>query len=78
MTRRPGGPASGPNDYYEYLKAKEKLDERKYHRTSFPKDTSGGRSFPKDTSGGRSFKKILGIILGIIVFLIVVGILLNS
>ena len=59
MTRRPGGPASGPNDYYEYLKAKEKLDERKYHRTSFPKDTSGGRSFPKILLVVGAFQKIL-------------------
>lgn len=68
MTRRPGGPASGPNDYHQYKEAKKKLDERKDRRTSFP----------KVTSGGTSFKKILCIILGIIVFIIVLGILSNS
>jgi hypothetical protein len=78
LTRRPGGPASGPNDYHQYKEAKKKLDEWKDRRTSFPKVTSGGTSFPKVTSGGTSFKKILCIILGIIVFIIVLGILSNS
>jgi hypothetical protein len=62
------GPTSGPGDYYQYKKAKEYLDKRK----------SGGGGSVKGNSGGGGSKKILGIILGIIVFLIAVGILSNS